>query len=49
VWNKLRRGCTDTIKKQVSQTETEQRTGCINGQPGHIPGFDADLDDDVPF
>jgi hypothetical protein len=27
----------------------EQRGGVPAGQEGHIPGFDSDLDDDVPF
>ena len=47
VWNKLRPWMHEAIKRQVQQTEPEQRGP--SRPEGHIPGFDADLDDDVPF
>lgn len=44
VWNKLRPWMHDTIRKQVNQTEAEQRG------PDRQPAYaDADLDDDCPF
>lgn len=49
VWNKLRPWMHEAIKRQVNQTEPEDRSDYGRGQEGHIPGFDADLDDDVPF
>lgn len=47
VWNKLRPWMHDTIRKQVNQTEAEQRGP--QHQEGYIPGFDDAETEDCPF
>jgi hypothetical protein len=48
VWNKLRPWMQEAIKRQ-KEPGRESDLPELRGAEGHIPGFDADLDDDVPF
>lgn len=47
VWSKLRPWMHDAIKRQVNQTEPEQRGP--EQQEGYIPGFDDAETEDCPF
>lgn len=48
-WESLRPWMQEKIRNAVKQSEPEQRGDYSRGQEGHIPGYDTDLDDDVPF
>jgi hypothetical protein len=51
-WDHLPEWLQKKIQEQVTQRADdapEQRGGVPAGQEGHIPGYDTDLDDDVPF
>lgn len=48
----LRPWLKDKINNQImpkEEPEPEERGGLKPGDEGHIPGFDSDLDDDIPF
>lgn len=50
-FEKLRPWMQEKIRAQVKPDNAPEERGSDfgAGQPGHIPGYDTDLDDDVPF
>lgn len=48
-WDSLRPWMQEKIRNAVHQQEPEPRTDYSRGQEGHIPGYDDDLDSDIPF